>query len=113
MVNKFGCSYAASAFVCKCYLINMNIVLNSGIYKPTLYTDCTTALFNILDPTCFGSSLPSSGSFVDPSELLEIQIEWVVYCTMHGYVACVPQAHRPHNHTLYDIPPIQSVFRVT
>jgi hypothetical protein len=30
-------------------------------------------------PTCFGSSLPSSGSFLDPSELLEIQIEWMVY----------------------------------
>jgi hypothetical protein len=26
----------------------------------------------------FGSSLPSSGSFLDPSELLEVQIEWVV-----------------------------------
>jgi hypothetical protein len=38
----------------------------------------------------FGSSLPSSGSFLDPSELLEIQIEWVVYHIMCGYVACVP-----------------------
>jgi hypothetical protein len=36
---------------------------------------CTTPLFYILAPTCFGSSLPSSGSFLDPSELLEIQIE--------------------------------------
>jgi hypothetical protein len=40
---------------------------------------CTTTLFYVLSPTCFGSSLPSSGSFLDPSELLEIQIEWVVY----------------------------------
>jgi hypothetical protein len=40
---------------------------------------CTTPLFYILAPTCFGSSLPSSGSFLDSSELLEIQIEWVVY----------------------------------
>jgi hypothetical protein len=39
----------------------------------------TTPLFYILAPTCFGSSLPSSGSFLDQSELLEIQIEWVVY----------------------------------
>jgi hypothetical protein len=39
----------------------------------------TTLLFYILAPTCFGSSLPSSGSFLDPSELLEIHIEWVVY----------------------------------
>jgi hypothetical protein len=36
---------------------------------------CTTPLFYILTPTCFDSSLPSSGSFLDPSELLEIQIE--------------------------------------
>jgi hypothetical protein len=39
----------------------------------------TTPLFYILAPTCFGSSLPSSGSFLDPFELPEIQIEWVVY----------------------------------
>jgi hypothetical protein len=51
----------------------------------------TTPLFYVLAPTCFGSSLPSSGSFSDPSELLEIQIEWVVYHIMCGYVACVPQ----------------------
>jgi hypothetical protein len=38
---------------------------------------CTTPLFYVLAPTCFGSSLPSSGSFLDTSELLEIQIEWV------------------------------------
>jgi hypothetical protein len=50
----------------------------------------TTPLFYILAPTCFGSSLPSSGSFLDPSELLKIQIEWVVYHKMCGYVACVP-----------------------
>jgi hypothetical protein len=37
--------------------------------------NCTNPLFNILAPTCFGSSLPSSWSFLDPSELLEIQIE--------------------------------------
>jgi hypothetical protein len=37
---------------------------------------CTSPLFNILAPTCFGSSLPSSGIFLDPSELLEIQIEY-------------------------------------
>jgi hypothetical protein len=52
---------------------------------------CTTPLFYILAPTFFSSSLPSSGSFLDPSELLEIQIEWVVYHTMCGYVACVPE----------------------
>jgi hypothetical protein len=36
---------------------------------------CSTPLFYILAPTCFGTSLTSSGSFLDPSELLEIQIE--------------------------------------
>jgi hypothetical protein len=51
---------------------------------------CITPLFYVLAPKCFGSSLPSSGSFLDPSELLEIQIEWVVYHIMWGYVACVP-----------------------
>jgi hypothetical protein len=35
----------------------------------------TTPLFYIMAPTCFGSSLPSSGSLLDPSELLKIQIE--------------------------------------
>jgi hypothetical protein len=32
-----------------------------------------------------------SGSFLDPSELLEIQIEWVVYHIVCGCVACVPE----------------------
>jgi hypothetical protein len=44
--------------------------------------DCcgsVTALFYILAPTCFGSSLPSSGGFLDPSELLEIKIRRMVY----------------------------------
>jgi hypothetical protein len=50
---------------------------------------CTTPLFYILAPACFGSNLPSSGSFLGPPELLEIQIEWVVYHIMPGYVACV------------------------
>jgi hypothetical protein len=52
---------------------------------------CTTPLLYILALTCFGSGLPSSGSFLDPSELLEIQIEYVVYHVMCGYVACVPE----------------------
>jgi hypothetical protein len=50
---------------------------------------CTTLLFYILAPTCFGSSLSSSGSFLDPSELLEIQMDWVVYHILCGYVALV------------------------
>jgi hypothetical protein len=51
---------------------------------------CNIPLFYVLAPTCFGSSMPTSGSFLDPSELLEIQIEWVVCHIMCGYVACVP-----------------------
>jgi hypothetical protein len=51
---------------------------------------CTTPLLYILVPTCFGSILPSSGSFLDPPELLEIQIKWVVYHIMCGYGTCVP-----------------------
>jgi hypothetical protein len=51
----------------------------------------TTPLFYILATTCFGSSLPLSGSFLDPFESLEIQIEWVVNHIMCGYVACVPE----------------------
>src|SRR5215510_12541522 len=58
---------------------------NNQQYAPIF----TTPLFYILAPTCFGSSLPSSGSLLDPSELLEIQIEWVVYHIMCGYVAAL------------------------
>jgi hypothetical protein len=47
-------------------------------------TDFTTPLFYIQAPTCFGSSLPSSGSFLDPSKLREIQFKWVVFHTMCG-----------------------------
>jgi hypothetical protein len=45
-----------------------------------------TSLFNMQAPTCFGSSFPSSGSFLDPCELLE-QIGGISY---NVYVACVP-----------------------
>jgi hypothetical protein len=85
---------------------------------------CTTSLFYVLDPTCFSSSLPSSGSVLDPSESLEIQIDWVVYHIMCGYVTCVPDYHGSVccvsqlsacacNHTFYDIPYIRFVFQVT
>jgi hypothetical protein len=50
----------------------------------------TATLFYILVHTCFGSSLPSSRSFLDPSELLEIQIQWVVYHIMCGYALAYP-----------------------
>jgi hypothetical protein len=76
-------------------------------------------LFYILTPTCFGSSFPSSERILDPSELLKVQIEWVVYHIMCDYVTCVPDCrgpdpvHRPRNHTLCDIPPTRFVFQVT
>jgi hypothetical protein len=57
-------------------------IINDQQYPPI----CNTPLFYVLAPTCFGSTLPSSGSFLDPSELHEIQIEWVVYHIMCGYV---------------------------
>jgi hypothetical protein len=78
---------------------------------------CPTPLFYIMAPTCFGSSLSSSGSFLNPSELPEIRIEKVVvlpsWVHMHNRRNHNTPAHRPHKHTLYDVPPIRSVFRVT
>jgi hypothetical protein len=43
---------------------------------------CTTALFYILAPTCFGSSLPSSGNFWIHLSCMKIQIDLVVYHIM-------------------------------
>jgi hypothetical protein len=43
---------------------------------------CTTASFYILAPTCFGSSLPSSGSFWTRLSYMKIQINLVVYHIM-------------------------------
>jgi hypothetical protein len=70
------------------------MMFNCLIFVPfiiRLSTDLYHSLFFMLAPTCFDSSLPSSGSFLDPPELLEIQIEWVVYHTICGYVNCVPE----------------------
>jgi hypothetical protein len=61
----------------------------------------TTPLFYILAPTRFGSSLPSSVSFLAHSELYEIQIEWVVYHIMCGYVVCVADCRGSHPFDLY------------
>jgi hypothetical protein len=60
----------------------INTSINSQHHAPI----CTNSLFYILAPTCFSSSLPSSGSFLYPSELLQIQIEYVDYPIMCGYV---------------------------
>jgi hypothetical protein len=48
-----------------------------------LYTQiCTAALFYILAPTCFGSSLPSSRSFWIRLSYVKMQIDMVVYHIM-------------------------------
>jgi hypothetical protein len=41
--------------------------------------DYITSLFNMQAPTCFGSCIPSSGSFLDPCELREKQNNYMVY----------------------------------
>jgi hypothetical protein len=48
---------------------------------------CTTPLLYVLAPTCFCSSL---GSILDPSELVVLQDQWVVYHTIWRYVTRVP-----------------------
>jgi hypothetical protein len=48
----------------------------------TVHRICTTALFYILAPTCFGGSLPSSGSFWIRLSYVKIQIDMVVYHTV-------------------------------
>jgi hypothetical protein len=40
---------------------------------------CTTALFYILASTCFGTSLPSTGSFWIRLSYMKIQIDLVIY----------------------------------
>jgi hypothetical protein len=58
-------------------------------------------LFNIQDPTCFGSGLPSSGSFLNPSEVLEMQIRWVVYHIIQGdSLARGPEFRETHSSVL-------------
>jgi hypothetical protein len=44
--------------------------------------DYITSLFNMQAPTCFSSRVTSSGSFLDPCELLEKQNSDVVCHTM-------------------------------
>jgi hypothetical protein len=79
------CSTCFSISICRYKHGNINYV--KRIRKDQQYVlICTTPLLYALAATCFGSSLPSSGSFLKPPELLEIQIEWVVHHIMCGYV---------------------------
>jgi hypothetical protein len=59
----------------RCSLMFLPCIIRHSINNQHYALICTNPLFYILAPTCFGSSLQSSGSFLDPSELLEIQIE--------------------------------------
>jgi hypothetical protein len=51
------------------YVQNKGLLLEKNPQYALIFT---TPLFYELAPTSFGSRLPSSGSFLDPSELLEI-----------------------------------------
>jgi hypothetical protein len=55
---------------------------------------CTTPLFYILAPTFFDSSLPSSGSFLDPSELL---VCWSVLVLSVVLPSCKAQQTEPQH----------------
>jgi hypothetical protein len=50
---------------------NFELVLKVSINNHHHALDYITSLFNMQAPTCFGSSLPSSESFLDPCELHE------------------------------------------
>jgi hypothetical protein len=50
---------------------------------------CTTALYYMLPPTCFGSSLPSSWSFWIRLSYAKLQIDMVVYHIMWLSGLCV------------------------
>jgi hypothetical protein len=54
---------------------HMNTEHTQSINNQQYALNYITSLFNIQAPTCFSSSVPSSGSFLDPCELLEIQIK--------------------------------------
>jgi hypothetical protein len=94
-----GCKWNAAQRNNKKFKINIYTkICNSKFYLPTaakyilsllMFVPCitkrsinnqhyalnyTTTVFNIQASICFGSSLPSSRSFLDPSELLEMQI---------------------------------------
>jgi hypothetical protein len=73
--------------------------------------------------TCFGSSLPSSGSFLDPTELLEIPImqelnpvyalRWETQQMVRHTTGGITATRHKGNVTTHYISPIQFVFQVT
>jgi hypothetical protein len=67
---------------------------------------CTTALFYMLAPTSFSSSLSSSGSFWIRLSYMKIQIDLEVML-----VKCQSYSEKKvTSPTLYDLPPSDSVF---
>jgi hypothetical protein len=72
-----------------------------------------TSLFNMQDYTCFSIRVPSSGSFLDPCEILENQNKYVVtqvWYRSHRFDI----GHTGHiTLTLYDRPHSCSAFQVT
>jgi hypothetical protein len=59
-------------------IVYTNRLTHTAEWNPILsnYTlSYTTPLFKIQAPTCFGSSLPLSESFLDPPQLLEMLIK--------------------------------------
>jgi hypothetical protein len=103
--------YPIRNFIAKIY----SYILRNSRSNQHYVLSCITLLFYILAPTCFGSSMPSSESVLDPCEVLEIQIEWVVYDIMCCPSGTTTLRHTGHvtSHALYDTPPIRFVFLVT
>jgi hypothetical protein len=54
-----------------CSLMFVPCIARLSINNQHYALDYITPIFNMQDSKCFGSSLPSSGSFLDPCELLE------------------------------------------
>jgi hypothetical protein len=73
--NTFLKNYTSAQFMSNMYITcSRNNQHNAQI--------CTTVLFYMLAPTCFGGSLPSSGSFWIRLSYAKIHIDTVVYHIM-------------------------------
>jgi hypothetical protein len=62
-----------------CFLMFVPCIIKRSRNNQHYAQICTTALFYILSATCFGSTLPSSGSFWIRMSYIKIQIDWVVH----------------------------------
>jgi hypothetical protein len=75
----------------------------SGMNSHHYALDCITSLFNMQPPKCFGIRLPSSGSFLDPSDLLKKQNNYVVCHIIKCYVFCFSGSTQGSRKLLEDI----------